>query len=114
VTIGDDAALNRDCTIQTHLFEDRVMKMSTIDVGAGCSVGAVSLVLYDTAMEEGASLGSLSLLMKGEVLPEGSAWEGIPAAGAGRVTSEPPRASAAPEGRPARPPLRAAVPAATP
>jgi non-ribosomal peptide synthetase-like protein len=79
VTIGDDVALNRDCTVQTHLFEDRVMKMSTVAIGDGCSVGAVSLVLYDTALEAGSSLGSLSLQMKGEVLPAGSAWEGIPA-----------------------------------
>ena len=33
VHIGDEATLNADCTIQTHLFEDRVMKMSTIDIG---------------------------------------------------------------------------------
>jgi non-ribosomal peptide synthetase-like protein len=78
-TIGDEAALNADCTIQTHLFEDRVMKMSTIEIGPRCVVGAGSLVLYDTRMEEGASLGDLSLLMKGEVLPAGTAWQGIPA-----------------------------------
>ena len=29
VTIGDESALNFGCTIQTHLFEDRVMKMSS-------------------------------------------------------------------------------------
>jgi non-ribosomal peptide synthetase-like protein len=79
VQIGDQTALNADCTIQTHLFEDRVMKMSRIEVGAGCDVGAGSLVLYDTRMEPGASLGDLSLLMKGEVLPAGTSWEGIPA-----------------------------------
>ena len=25
--VGDDAALNRNCGLQTHLFEDRVMKL---------------------------------------------------------------------------------------
>jgi non-ribosomal peptide synthetase-like protein len=80
VTIGDDAALNRDCTVQTHLFEDRVMKMSTVVIGEDCSVGSVALVLYDTAMERGSSLGSLSLQMKGEVLPAWTSWEGSPAA----------------------------------
>ena len=78
-SIGDEAALNADCTIQTHLFEDRVMKMSTVDIAAGCSVGAASLVLYDTRMEKGASLGTLSLLMKGETLPPGTNWQGVPA-----------------------------------
>jgi non-ribosomal peptide synthetase-like protein len=79
VEIGDDVALNTDCTIQTHLFEDRVMKMSQIKIGDRCSVGAMSLVLYDTRMEDGSTLGDLSLLMKGEVLPAGSRWQGIPA-----------------------------------
>ncbi len=77
--IGDEAILNADCTIQTHLFEDRVMKMSTIDIGPRCVVGAGSLVLYDTRMEAGAALGDLSLLMKGEVLPARTSWQGIPA-----------------------------------
>jgi non-ribosomal peptide synthetase-like protein len=79
VRIGDEAALNADCTIQTHLFEDRVMKMSNIDIGPRCKVGAGSLVLYDTRLEEGAALGDLSLLMKGETLPAWTSWEGIPA-----------------------------------
>jgi non-ribosomal peptide synthetase-like protein len=77
--IGDEAALNTDCTIQTHLFEDRVMKMDFVEIGPHCSVGARSLVLYDTRMEAGSELGPLSLLMKGEVLPPGTAWSGIPA-----------------------------------
>jgi non-ribosomal peptide synthetase-like protein len=79
VHVGDEAALNADCTIQTHLFEDRVMKMSTIDIGPRSKVGAGSLVLYDTRLEEGAALGDLSLLMKGETLPARTSWEGIPA-----------------------------------
>ena len=79
VTIGDEAAINSDATLQTHLFEDRVMKMSTITLGRGISVGSVSLVLYDSEIQQGASLGASSLLMKGETLPENSHWEGIPA-----------------------------------
>jgi non-ribosomal peptide synthetase-like protein len=79
VRIGDQAMLNADCTVQTHLFEDRIMKMSTIDIGARCKVGAGSLVLYDTRMEPGAALDDLSLLMKGETLPAGTGWQGIPA-----------------------------------
>lgn len=30
VIIGNDVVLQQDCTLQTHLFEDRVMKMSTL------------------------------------------------------------------------------------
>jgi non-ribosomal peptide synthetase-like protein len=79
VHIGDEAMLNADCTIQTHLFEDRIMKMSTIDLGPRCKVGSGSLVLYDTRIEEGATLDDLSLLMKGESLPAATGWRGIPA-----------------------------------
>ena len=42
-------------------------------------LGAGSLVLYDTRMEDGSKLDDLSLLMKGEVLPAGTFWAGVPA-----------------------------------
>lgn len=78
ITIGDRASLGLGSTIQSHLFEDRVMKADTIDIGAYCSVGNMAVVLYGTRMEEGAALGSLSVLMKGEALPPWSRWHGIP------------------------------------
>jgi non-ribosomal peptide synthetase-like protein len=78
ITIGNDAAINADCTLQTHLFEDRVMKMGTIDIGANCSCGSGSVVLYDTSIGAGATLDDLSLLMKGESLPAGTNWLGTP------------------------------------
>lgn len=89
VRIGDNVTLNADCTIQTHLFEDRVMKMSTIYIASNANVGAGSLVLYDTKMETNSELGDLSLLMKGEDLPAGTAWEGIPARPRIAVTARP-------------------------
>jgi len=79
VEVGDGAALNDDCTIQTHLFEDRVMKVSAVKIGPKCSVGSQAVVLYDTEMREGSSLDALSLLMKGEVLPPWTRWQGSPA-----------------------------------
>ncbi|HEV3259123.1 MAG TPA: Pls/PosA family non-ribosomal peptide synthetase [Gemmataceae bacterium] len=88
IEIGDDVALNDTCTIQTHLFEDRVMKMSYVRIGNRCTVGAGSTVLYDSHMGDGSSLEDLSLLMKGEALPAGTAWTGIPAIPAAK-SSEP-------------------------
>ena len=55
-----------------------------------CKVGAGSLVLYDTRLEEGAALGDLSLLMKGETLPAGTSWEGIPAGPAEKLAADRP------------------------
>jgi non-ribosomal peptide synthetase-like protein len=79
VEIGDRVALNEDCVVQSHLFEDRVLKASGIRIGADCSVGADSVVLYDSEMEPGARLDALSLVMKGERLPARTGWAGVPA-----------------------------------
>ncbi|MGB6977325.1 MAG: Pls/PosA family non-ribosomal peptide synthetase, partial [Gammaproteobacteria bacterium] len=79
VTIGDNVSLNADATIQTHLFEDRIMKMAHLKIGNNCTVGDMAVILFGTTMEQGSSLASLSLLMKGETLPAGTAWQGIPA-----------------------------------
>lgn len=79
VHIGDYASVNYLCTIQTHLFEDRVMKMSDLFIGDDCTVGAMSVVLYDSVMEKGSSIDGLSLVMKGEVIPQQTKWAGSPA-----------------------------------
>jgi non-ribosomal peptide synthetase-like protein len=78
VELGDRAVLNEDCVLQTHLFEDRMLKASRLRVGADCSVGAMSVVLYDSQMQDRSSLDALSLLMKGETLRAGTSWRGIP------------------------------------
>ncbi|MCV0370372.1 Pls/PosA family non-ribosomal peptide synthetase [Filomicrobium sp.] len=78
VNIGDHASLNAGTVVQNHLFEDRVMKSSELHIGEGCTIGNMSIVLYDTVMEPGAVLGPLSLLMKGETMPKGSRWHGSP------------------------------------
>jgi len=78
VEIGDYASLNLGSTIQTHLFEDRVMKADHLKIGEGCSVGNMTVVLYGTEMQHRSALAPLSVLMKGEVLPAFSRWSGIP------------------------------------
>ncbi len=79
VEVADESVLNHDCVLQSHLFEDRILKASLLRIGRRCTVGVGSVVLYDTHMEDGARLDGLSLLMKGETLPAGTAWAGIPA-----------------------------------
>jgi len=76
--VADHAVLNNGATIQTHLFEDRVMKMSNLRIGRYATVGTSSVVLYDSVIGPGATLKSLSLLMKGEQLPAETRWQGIP------------------------------------
>jgi non-ribosomal peptide synthetase-like protein len=79
VTVGDYCSINQDSVLQTHLFEDRVLKASNLMIGDYCDIGAYSIVLYDSQMEDHSRLDSLSLLMKGETLPANTAWAGIPA-----------------------------------
>jgi len=80
VTIGDEAELNAWSGPQTHLFEDRVMKIGRVAIGARVTVGARSTILYDTHVADDARLGPLTLVAKGERLPPATAWEGSPAA----------------------------------
>jgi non-ribosomal peptide synthetase-like protein len=89
VEIGDHAALNTGVTIQTHLFEDRIMKADVLRIGSRCSLGNMAVVLYDTQMQEGAWLGPLSVLMKGETLPSWSRSLGIPSQPAGSAAQAP-------------------------
>lgn len=78
VEIGDDAALNYDCGPQTHLFEDLVMKVGTIKIGAKSTIGARSIILYDTEIGENVHIEPLSLVMKGEDLLNDTSWVGSP------------------------------------
>jgi len=80
VHVGDGVALNAGAVVQNHLFEDRIMKVSVVDIGDRCTVGNMAIVLYDTEMKAGSSIGPLSLLMKGETLAPRTRWIGIPTA----------------------------------
>lgn len=78
VSVGDYCAINLDGGPQTHLFEDRVMKMGAVRIGAYSNIGARSVILYDTEMDENCNISALSLVMKGEKLPSKTFWSGIP------------------------------------
>jgi non-ribosomal peptide synthetase-like protein len=78
VTICDDAALNADCGPQTHLFEDRVMKVGSVKIGARTSIGAGAIILYDSELGDDTHIEALSLVMKGERLAPGTDWTGSP------------------------------------
>jgi non-ribosomal peptide synthetase-like protein len=77
--IGDDVAVGRDASLQTHLFEDRVMKLGTVTLEPGATIGERAVVLYGATVSTRASLAALSLVMKGERLPPETSWAGVPA-----------------------------------
>ncbi len=79
VHIGDYSELNALCCPQTHLFEDRIMKIDHVRIGSQVTLGARSAVLYSAAVGDNVRLGPLTLVMKGESIPPGSHWHGCPA-----------------------------------
>ncbi|MBB4199555.1 peptide synthetase [Rhodoblastus sphagnicola] len=80
VEVGDFCNLNALCALQTHLYEDRVMKVGRVKLGSGVTVGAGSTVLYDSHVGDYARLGPLTIVMKGESIPANTEWAGSPAA----------------------------------
>ncbi len=79
ISIGNNVTLNHNCTLQTHLFEDRVMKMERIRLDNNCQMGSAAVVLYDSLLADDVLIHPLSLIMKGEQIPEATSWQGIPA-----------------------------------
>ncbi len=79
VRVGADSVVGPHVSLQTHLFEDRVMKMDVLRIGRGSVLGSRSIVLYATDVGASTRLSPLTLAMKGESLPAGSDWTGIPA-----------------------------------
>jgi non-ribosomal peptide synthetase-like protein len=79
VEIGAHSELNALSCPQTHLFEDRVMKVDSVRIGSRVTVGARSTILYGAQIADGVRLGPMTLVMKGESLPANTAWHGIPA-----------------------------------
>jgi len=79
IEVGDFCNLNSLCALQTHLYEDRVMKVGRVKIGSGVTVGSGSTVLYDTHIGDFARLGPLTIVMKGESIPAHTEWTGAPA-----------------------------------
>ena len=79
VCLEDDCETGEATALQTHLFEDRVMKCGIVRLEPGASVGARCVVLYGGTIGNGARLESLSLAMKAERLTEGTQFRGVPA-----------------------------------
>jgi non-ribosomal peptide synthetase-like protein len=80
VRIGDNSELNALTCPQTHLFEDRVMKIDQVTIGERVYMGPRASVLYSAVVGDNARLGALTLVMKGEHIPANGNWAGCPAA----------------------------------
>ncbi|MDJ0343415.1 amino acid adenylation domain-containing protein [Streptomyces sp. H10-C2] len=96
VHLDDGASVNRGCVLQTHLFHDRLMRLDTVHVGEGATLGPHSIVLPGSVLGAGACVGASSLVMRGEGVPAGSRWVGNPVAPWPQAPSTPGQRSAPP------------------
>ncbi|KAJ3281228.1 hypothetical protein HDU79_010919 [Rhizoclosmatium sp. JEL0117] len=76
--IGDDACFNYGGFPQTHLFEDRIMKIARCKIGARVTMKLKAISLAEEIQDD-AVLGSNSVAMRGEILGGGLEWYGAPA-----------------------------------
>ncbi|WP_436232659.1 Pls/PosA family non-ribosomal peptide synthetase [Actinacidiphila alni] len=79
VTLADGATVNRGCVLQTHLFHDRIMRMDTVTLGAGATLGPGGIVLPGSTVGARSTLGPASLVMAAESIPADTRWLGNPA-----------------------------------
>jgi non-ribosomal peptide synthetase-like protein len=80
VTLGRGATVNRGCVVQTHLFHDRIMRMDTVALEDGATLGPHCVALPAARIGAGATVGPASLVMRGDEVPASSRWQGNPIA----------------------------------
>ncbi|MER5349244.1 Pls/PosA family non-ribosomal peptide synthetase [Kitasatospora sp. NPDC002551] len=78
VTLGDGVTVNRGCVVQTHLFHDRIMRMDTVVLREGATLGPGGIVLPGSTVGARSTLGPASLVMRAESVPADSRWLGNP------------------------------------
>lgn len=80
VTLGRGATVNRGCVVQTHLFHDRIMRMDTVVLEEGATLGPHCVALPAARLGAAATVGPASLVMRGDEVPPSTRWQGNPIA----------------------------------
>ncbi|GAA3533906.1 non-ribosomal peptide synthetase [Amycolatopsis ultiminotia] len=80
VHLGDGAVINRGCVVQTHLFQDRVLRLGSVHLDDGSTLGPHTVTLFDTHLGEHSSVEANSLVMRGETVPAQRRFGGNPIA----------------------------------
>ena len=76
ITLGDDATVTT--IFQAHTFEDRVLKIDHVTVGASATLSPASVPLYGAKVGEGSWVGPHSVVMKQEHLLSWRSYQGVP------------------------------------
>ncbi|MEX3504599.1 Pls/PosA family non-ribosomal peptide synthetase [Corynebacterium sp. LK2510] len=77
-SVGAGATVGPGTVVQTHLFQDRVMSLDTVDIAPGATLAAHSVALPASHIGAGATVQPGSLMMRGDHVPAGSVWQGNP------------------------------------
>jgi non-ribosomal peptide synthetase-like protein len=80
VTLQRGSTVNRGCVVQTHLFHDRIMRMDTVVLEDGATLGPHCVALPAAKLGAGATVGPASLVMRGDEVPPSTRWQGNPIA----------------------------------
>ncbi|MCV7346967.1 Pls/PosA family non-ribosomal peptide synthetase [Mycolicibacterium rhodesiae] len=80
VTLQRASTVNRGCVVQTHLFHDRIMRMDTVVLDEGATLGPHCVALPAAKLGAGATVGPASLVMRGDEVPPSTRWQGNPIA----------------------------------
>jgi non-ribosomal peptide synthetase-like protein len=80
VTLEKSSTVNRGCVVQTHLFHDRIMRMDTVVLEEGSTLGTHCVALPAARIGAGATIGPASLVMRGDEVPPSTRWQGNPIA----------------------------------
>ncbi|GJF10433.1 amino acid adenylation protein [Mycolicibacterium cyprinidarum] len=80
VTLGEGSTVSRGCVVQTHLFHDRIMRMDTVVLERGATLGPHCVALPAARIGTGATIGPASLVMRGDEVPPSTRWQGNPIA----------------------------------
>ncbi|MFK0263152.1 Pls/PosA family non-ribosomal peptide synthetase [Streptomyces angustmyceticus] len=80
VALEDGVSVNRGCVLQTHLFHDRIIRMNTVVLREGATLGPGGIVLPGSTLGARSTLGPASLAMGAETVPDDTRWLGNPIA----------------------------------
>lgn len=76
IEIGEGATVS--AMFQAHTFEDRVLKVGKVRIGARATVSHGTVPLYGAVIGEGCHVGPHSVIMKHEHLLAGLRYQGVP------------------------------------
>jgi len=78
IRVGDDCVVEQGAVLFGHIVENRVMTLEPIKIGNRCYLGAYSVILNGSSIQDGVKLASVSLVLKRDGLMRNRVYAGSP------------------------------------